>query len=334
MLNGEEGRQARELDDLIAWLKTEKPEMISLSNALLVGLARRLKTELGAPVICSLQGEDEYLDGLDAPYSAMAWETLSRRAADVDLFIAPSRYFGALMARRLKLAEDRVKVVSNGIDLEGFASVNRSNRAAGESPVIGYFGRMCRQKGLDVLVEAFILLRRGRTDVKLRVGGYCGPLDTAFVKGLRARLGSEGCLDRAEFHPNVSRGQKLEFFEGLSVFSTPATYSEAFGLYVIEAMAAGVPVAQPDHAAFPELIEATGGGVLCLPNDPISLASELGKLLDNPLRARALGEAGRKAVFERFGMDTMAIEIARVCEELLAAQRSISFPAEAMCANS
>ena len=130
MLRGEAGNQARELEELIAWLKTQpKPDVLCLSNALLVGMARRLKSEVGAPVACALQGEDFFLDGLPESHRAACWQTLAERAADVDLFIAPSRYFGDLMRERLGLAADRVRVVYNGINLDGYGAT-----AEGGSP--------------------------------------------------------------------------------------------------------------------------------------------------------------------------------------------------------
>ncbi len=93
MLRGEEGHQARELDELIQWLRREKPGVICLSNALLIGLARRLRSELRVPVICTLQGEDGFLDALPPGPRELAWQTMAGRAAEADLFIAPSHYF-------------------------------------------------------------------------------------------------------------------------------------------------------------------------------------------------------------------------------------------------
>jgi glycosyltransferase involved in cell wall biosynthesis len=167
---------------------------------------------------------------------------------------------------------------------------------------------MCPEKGLDILIEAYLLLReRGRVgNLKLRVGGSCGPADQAFVDSLRDRLRAKGLLSDVEFQPNLDRGAKLEFLRSLSVFSVPARYGEAFGLYVIEAMAAGVAVVQPQVAAFPELIEATGGGALCQAADPQALAGVIEELLQDPTRLRALGDAGRRAVFERFSAESMA----------------------------
>jgi len=187
---------------------------------------------------------------------------------------------------------------------------------------LGFFARMCPEKGLDTLVEAYLLLRqRGRVaNLKLRVGGSCGPADEAFVNSLRERLQANGLLPDVEFHPNVDRAAKLGFLRSLSVFSVPARYGEAFGLYVLEAMAAGVPVVQPRVAAFPELIEATGGGVLCAADDPRALAEAIEELLLDQPRARALGEAGRRAVFERFSAEAMAQAIAQVYAEVAGKQ--------------
>ena len=210
-------------------------------------------------------------------------------------------------------------------EAQGARPKARPNHTLRPSPsalplILGFFARMCPEKGLDTLVEAYLLLRqRGRAgNLKLRVGGSCGPADEPFVNSLRERLRANGLLADVEFHPNIDRAAKLGFLRSLSVFSVPARYGEAFGLYVIEALAAGVPVVKPRVAAFPELIEATGGGVLCAANDPRALAEAIEELLLDQARARALGEAGRRAVFERFSAETMARAMAQVYTELAA----------------
>ena len=318
MLRGEAGNQARELDELIAWLQQKPhPDIICLSNALLVGLVRKLKQELRSPVVCMLQGEDCFLDSLPQPQRDEAWKTLAERAAEADLFIAPSRYFSGLMTKRLGLPTDRVRVVFNGINLEGYSTVTNYELRVRSSPVLGYFARMCPEKGLDRLVDAYILLkRRERTKhLKLRVGGGCGPSEEPFVNALRERLKTNGVLHDVEFHPNLDRQSKLEFLQSLSVLCVPALYSEAFGLYVVEALASGVPVVQPRAASFPELIEATGGGVLYEPGDVKALADAVEGLFADPENLRALGEAGRKAVWKAFSAERMAENIVRVCQE-------------------
>lgn len=318
MLRGEEGRQARELDELIAWLKTQTtPDVICLSNALLVGMARKLKAELGATIVCTLQGEDAFLDGLPDSHRETAWQLLRERAADVDRFIAPSRYFGDLMTRRLGLPPPKVFVVYNGISLDGYEVQSPNPKAQGQSaPVLGYLARMSKDKGLDTLVEAFIILKqRGQVPrLKLQIGGSYGPGDEPFVKSLRKRLAEAGYIGEVAFFPNLSRTEKIDFLQGLTVFSVPALYGEAFGLYLIEALAAGVPVVQPRHAAFPELVEATGGGLLAEPGDARSLADKIEQLLLNPDQALALALSGQTAVRERFTTPAMAQETLRVFE--------------------
>jgi glycosyltransferase involved in cell wall biosynthesis len=318
MLRGEEGNQARELDELIGWLAQKPhPDVICLSNALLVGLVRKLKQELRSPIVCMLQGEDYFLDSLPPEQRDEAWRTLAERTAEVDVFIAPSRYFGGLMSKRLGLSANKLRVVYNGIHLEGYEKPEAGGRRP-ESPVLGYFARMCREKGLDRLVEAFLLLkRRERTrNLKLRVGGGCGPADEPFVKALRERLKTHGVLHDVEFQPNLDRAAKLRLLRSLDVFCVPALYGEAFGLYVLEALAAGVPVAQPGTASFPELIEATGGGVLYEPGNVEALADAVESLVMNPERRRALGEAGRKMVRQDFSADRMAENMARIFQQV------------------
>lgn len=319
MLRGEEGNQARELDELLAWLKTQpRPDVVLLSNALLVGFTRRLKAELGCKVICNLQGEDAYLDSMPSPLRERVWALLAERCRDCDLFLAPSRYFADTMARRLELPAEKVKVVFNGISLEGYAETPSFESRVPSSPTLGYFARMCREKGLDLLVETFIELKRRGTvpNLKLKVGGGCGPGDEAFVAQIKGHLRRAGCLGEVEFHPNLTRAQKVSFLRSLTVFSVPALYGEGFGLYLIEAMAAGVPVVQPRHAAFPELVAATGGGLIAEAN-AAALASAIEGLLLAPAQLRSLGEAGRCAVSELFTVDRMAGEVASQCEALL-----------------
>jgi glycosyltransferase involved in cell wall biosynthesis len=276
-------------------------------------MARRLKIGLQVPITCVLQGEDSFLDSLPEPQRKATWETLTERARDVDLFIAPSRYFGDLMQDRLKIPPERMRIVYNGINLAGYTQAT----IPPHPPVLGYFSRMSRVKGLDLLVESFLLLkRRDRTkNLRLRVGGGMGPSDEPFVESLRQRLRSQGCLADVEFCPNLDRPAKQSFLRSLTVMSAPALYGEAFGLYVIEAMASGVPVVQPRHASFPELIEATGGGLLCEPNAS-ALADGIEELLSQPERAQALGEAGRQAVLRRFSVERMARDIVEVFLEI------------------
>lgn len=308
MLRGEEGNQARELRELVQYLKRDShPHVVSLSNALLVGLAREIKRELNTSVVCMLQGEDYFLDSLPDSHRQQTWDTLAERCRDIDLFIAPSRYFGELMTRRLRLPPEKVRVIYNGIHLAGWETA----AVPPDPPVLGFFARMCREKGLHLVVEAFIALRqRGRLPhLKLHVGGAMGPGDQPFVEELKQRLQGQGLLGDTTFFCNITREQKQQFFRRISVCTIPALYGEAFGLYLIESWAAGVPVVQPPAASFPELIEQTAGGIVARAADATALADALEEiLLNETARARA-GAAGRAAVEQRFTAPVMAAEI-------------------------
>lgn len=325
MLRGEQGHQAREVNELTAWLKEHhRCDVIALSNVLLCGLARRLKQELRVPVVCMLQGEDTFLDGLPPPFREEAWRVVAERAAEIDLFLAPSRYFGDLMARRLGIPPGKMRIVPNGISLDGYSAQRPESKVQGP-PVLGYFARMCEVKGLGLAVEVFIeLKKRGCVpDLQFHVGGGCGPGDVPFVEEQKGRLTAAGVLTDTRFFPNVSRAEKISFLASLDVFCTPALYGEAFGLYVIEALAAGVPVVQPRHAAFPEIVEATGGGLIAEPN-ATALANAVEELLLHPSRAQALGAAGREGVRQHFSVQRMAEQTLRCYHELVPAPASSS----------
>lgn len=314
MLLGENGKQAKELDELIEWMRQHgKPDAVWLSTALLVGLARGIKRQLGIPVLGSLQGEDSFLDSLTEPWRTRCWETLAERARDVDALVAPSRYYSDLMGRRMKLPSHRLHVIANGIDVDDFAPA-----AAEPAPLaIGYLARMTAGKGLGTVVDAFVLLKkRGRfPEAKLLVAGAMTASDEFFVESLKTRLNAAGFSSDVEFHANISREEKAAFLRRLTLLSVPATYGEAFGLYIAEAWASGVPVVQPNCAAFPEMIEATKAGRLFEPANTEALATEWEKLLANPAEARALGLLGRGAVERDFTTARMAEQFVALTRE-------------------
>ena len=312
MLQGEEGRQLKELDRLVEWLSTQenRPDIICLSNILLAGLAKTIKQRLGVPVVCLLQDEDGFLDGLVSPYSQQAWQIISERVGDINAFIGVSKYYTETMQQRLQLDPDRTYVVYTGISLDGY----ESHRAEPEVPTIGYLSRMCPDKGLDTLVDAFLKLKKNEKlrDAKLRIAGGKRSDDEAFLKKIRQKLHSHGVIDDVEFLSDFDREARIAFLRSLSVLSVPEKQPVAYGLYVLEALAASVPVVEPESGVFPELLAITGGGLLYEPNNVDALADTLGSLLLNPDKARQLGEQGRAAVFEKFNIEQTAEQMVRI----------------------
>jgi glycosyltransferase involved in cell wall biosynthesis len=304
-LAGEEGNQWPEWRRALDWIKNEvKPDVISLSNGLLLGLCPVIERDLGIPVVASLQGEDSFLDTLVEPYREQCWEAMRRNAQHVTRFVAASRYYADNMRERLGVSAEKMSVVHNGLELTSFAAAKPDQNW----PTIGYFARMIHGKGLTTLVDAYIELHRRGTvpRLKLKIGGSKTAGDEKYLTGLRAKLKAAGCEGRVEWHPNVSFTDKVKFFRDLTVFSVPATYGEAFGLYILESIASGVPVVQPRHAAFPELIEITQGGVLCEPDDVKSLADALETTLQDSLLREKLINQGMARVRSEFSASKMA----------------------------
>jgi len=317
MLQGEDGRQVKELDRFVDWLVTEqqKPDVVCLSNVLLAGLVRRIKQRLGVPVVCLLQDEDGFLDGLSSPYAEQAWAVVHERVRDIDAFLAVSKYYADTMTARLKAESARVHVVRMGVELDAY----KPHDSGPAVPTIGFLSRMCPERGLETLVDAFILLKRNPSlrSAKLRVsGGRCGA-DEPFLGRMQSKLKAAGVLDDVEFLQAFDRDAKLEFLRSLSVLSVPEPQPVAYGLYVLEALAMGVPVVEPAIGCFPETIAATDGGVLYQPNTAERLAQVMGPLLLDVQVSRELGGRGRAGMLKAFDISHTAGEMIRVLEQIV-----------------
>ena len=306
VLQGEEGRQKKELEKLVDWLEADfKPDVVVLTNSMFIGFARPIRRRLGVPVLCALQGEDIFLEDLVEPYKTKALKELRRRAGEVDGFIAPCTYYADFMSDYLQVPPQRIDVVELGITLAGHGQ--QSRRHAGRF-TLGYLARICPEKGLHILVEAFALLAQKpqNAHLHLEVAGYLGKRDEAYFDDLKKQLEDLGLADRCRFWGEVDRQQKIEFLSGLDAFSVPTVYREPKGLFLLEAMANGVPVVQPEHGAFPQMLEATGGGLLVSGPQPEAVAAGIERLMEDDALRQRLGEAGKKAVHANYGEATMA----------------------------
>lgn len=314
MLRGEEGAQARELEKLVDWIAgAERPDVVWLSTGLLAGVVRRIQERVGVPVLCSLQGEDGFLNSLQEPHRSACWREMGERLGEIGPVVAPSRFFADRMERGLGLEGGLVRVISNGISLNGYPEQVDGSR----EPVVGFMARLCAEKGLDLVVEAFLdLCRRGSVPgVRLRCAGTMTSGDASYVRGLQKRASDAGFGDRVEFLPNISRERKIEFLSGLGVLSVPAMYGEAFGLYLLESMACGVPVVQPRSGGFSEIVEESGGGVIFEPFGAGPLADTWERVLLDPVCQREMGRLGRRAVETRFSMRAMAESFLKLSED-------------------
>lgn len=320
-LQGDEGFQRKELERLALWLAEDySPDLINLPNSMFVGAARLLKQYTGAPVVCSLTGEDLFIEGLREPFRSRAIETLRERACEVDHFIAISEYYADHMTELLAIDRSRIDVVPIGIDSGGFCSLeDRKPGREGRPFTIGYLARLAPEKGLHVLADAFIALKRlsGMDRTRLQIAGFLSGKDRTYLRETLDRLKKAGLEEHVDFRGEITFEEKVEFLRTIDVLSVPTTYHEPKGLFLLEAMASGVPVVQPAHGAFPELIEATGGGVLVAPDDPVALAQALHRIATDADRGQSMGEAGWRAVRDRFTAERMAHRTREVYEGVL-----------------
>ena len=323
MLEGDRGVLRKEFAKLLEWLADEPtPDVVNLPNSLLIGLARPLREALKRPVCCTLQGEDLFLEGLVEPYRSRAIELIRRQVADVDRFIAVSDYYVPVMAKVLAVPEHRIAVVPLGINMKGY---EQRRPRAGSTDVfrVGYFARLAPEKGLHVLAQAYQIFRKktgsdaGSPRISLEAAGYIGRAQASYLEAVKRQMASAGLAGEFTYHGAVDRDGKLAFLQTLDVLSVPATYDEPKGVFLLEAMASGVPVVQPRRGAFTEIVERTGGGLLVAPDDPAALADGLYELWKDRAKADALGARGFQGVRAHYSVERSTDRLMDVYESLV-----------------
>lgn len=283
MLQGEHGVLRREFEKLVEWFRHEPPpDVVNLPNSLLISMAAPIKAALGRPVCCTLQGEELFLNGLHVPFRDEALRLIREQVRHVDRFIAVSDYCAEFMGGWLNIPREKMAVVPLGIRTDGYERRERAREA--HSPFrVGYFARIAPEKGLLELADAYVRFRRQAPLVPARLdaAGYLAPSSRAYLHRVERLLEQAGLSSEFTYRGEVDRDGKLAFLGELDVLSVPATYDEPKGMFLLEAMARGVPVVQPRRGAFVEIVQQTGGGVLVEPDNVDSLAEGLRALADD-----------------------------------------------------
>jgi glycosyltransferase involved in cell wall biosynthesis len=316
MLEGDRGVLRKEFDKLLEWLAAEPvPDVVNIPNALLISLARPLRDALGRPICCTLQGEDLFLEGLVEPYRTQAIDLIRAQVPHVDRFISVSHGYVAKMSAMLAIPADRIDVVPLGITLDGY---ERRSHDEGVFRV-GYFARLSPEKGLHALAEAYPLFRQrtGDAPVRLEAAGYLGAAERPYLDRIKQDLEKAGLAGEFTYHGAVDRAGKLKFLRTLDVLSVPAPYDEPKGVFLLEAMASGVPVVQPRRGAFTEIVETTGGGILVAPDDPAALAEGLHTVWRDRELARTLGERAFRGVRAHYSITRSADRQLEVYDAML-----------------
>ena len=315
MLLGEQGKQKKELEEMVDWIARHgNADVIHISNALLLGLAKQLKEKTGAKIICSLQDEDVWVDVMEDPFRNKVWKLMGEKAHDVDHFIAVSDYYAGVSIDRMGLPKEKVTTIHLGVDPEEYTYRNSAEKPR----TIGYISRTCHENGLDILVDAFHILKKdaGFEDVKLLItGGHTGD-DKKYLREIRKSISENGFENDVAFRERFDGEDRMQFFNEVAVMSVPVRNGEAFGIYITEAMASGIPVVQPEVGAYPEIINKGEGGIIFGENNPEKLAEALKKLLSDKELLQEQSEKARKSAMENFNIFSLGKTLTGVYESL------------------
>jgi len=308
MLRGAAGNQRKEIEKLTHWLRHEAapPDLSVLPNSLLASLARPVKEATGRPVVCTLQGEELFIDGLREPFKSETLRLIRESVGEVDAFVAVSDYCAEFMARLLDIPDAKMRVVPLGVSAADFPTAARTRD---ETFTVGFFARVAPEKGLHLLCEAYKLFRGregGPPSARLEAAGYLGPEHKSYFEGIESRMKDWGLGGEFGYHGALERREKIDFFHGLDVFALPATFDEPKGLPALEALASGVPALLPRRGAFTEIAARAGGALLIKPDSAESLAEGMFKLWRDPALAAELGRAGARGVREHYTVARMA----------------------------
>ena len=318
MLEGTHGHQRKEFDKLVHWLRDQpRPDVIDISNSMLIGIAEPLKKALGCPVNCTLQGENIFLGHLPEPYRSRAVALIREQVAHVDSFVAVSDYYAGCMSRYLEIPGAKMHVVPLGVDVDRF-------RPGGDAPggplTIGYLGRIAPEKGIHRLCDAYRALRaRGElAGCRVELAGWLGPEHADYWRKIESGIAGRDLSADIHYRGELELGDKVAFLQGLDLFVVPAEYDDPKGLSLIEAMACGVPVVAPRRGTYTELVERTGGGVLVEPEDDGALEQALAALAADPERRAELGRRAAAGVRARYSTDEMTTRALDVYARLTA----------------
>ncbi len=312
MLEGEQGPQKKEFEKLVYHLgHMPRPDVVTLPNSLLIAMARPVRQAVGAPVYATLQGEDLFLEGLTEPYRGRSLDLIRRQLREVDGFVAVSEFCARLMSAYLSIPKEKMHVVPLGVNTR---DLERKPDRSGGIFRIGYFARITPEKSLHQLCEAYRWMRQeaGLPPSRLEAAGYLAPEHQQYLRIIEAQMKEWNLDGEFHYHGALDREHKVNFLQSLDVLSVPSMYAEPKGLYALEAMACGVPVVQPNHGAFPEMLEKTGGGLLAEPDNPASFGRNLMRLYEDAALRAELGRRAHEGVRAHYTVQHMARLAARV----------------------
>jgi phosphatidyl-myo-inositol alpha-mannosyltransferase len=281
-------------------LRTYRPEAVHVHEPLTPSASMAAAMTTRAPVVATFHAHSERsrLFDLAAPALRRVWRRLDAR-------IAVSETAARFVSDRLG---DGIRVIPNGVDVERFGAATQAEDLPPGRKLL-WVGRLDPQKGFRVAVRAFERLAPELPDLTLVVAGD-GKDRSALVElplPVRERVIVLGTVDR-ETLPR--------YHAAADAFVGPAVGQESFGIVLVEAMAAGLPVVATDIPGYREVVDQGVEGLLVPPRDPVAMAEALRRVLEDEELAKSLGEAGR-ARARRYSWDVVGRDIEAVYGEVL-----------------
>ena len=317
MITGDDPAFANYVSLLIDWIKNEEtPDVIHLSSSLLIGIAKELKHHFDTPIVCSVQDEEIWIDSLKKSYAGIAWHSIADNVGYINRFITTSEFYKAAVQKRIPRI-NHVEVIYPGVDHERYYATEFPNK-----PTIGFFYRMSRVNGLDILAEAFVKLKERKVipNLQLKIGGGFSGKDKPFLKHVKEIL--KPYKEDVEIFDKYKLEDHATFYHAISAICVPITFEESVGLYLCEAFASGRPAVEPATGSFPEIVSEAG--ILYHPNDSESLCNALQQLLSDPFRYEQASAKAIELSQTRYNYQVMAQKLIKIYTSLFNNYHGIS----------
>ena len=304
MLKGSAGPQQREITEFVAYLAAEmQPDLVLFSNALLSGVMPELKRHYSGAVLCLLQGDDIFLDALSKRWKKPVMDQIQANCRLFDGFVTHSQYYEDFMRDYLQLQDARFIRIPLSID----PAIPQAP-APQPNGTIGYFARICPEKGIQNLLASVDILKDHPT-ARFQIAGYLPSQHRRWFEKLRARAERIAPGQIEWLGSPETREEKFQIISQFDVVCVPTDYPEPKGLYVLEAGLLGIPCVLPNHGAFPELAAELQSCHLYDPGDKDGLSNALQAVLREPPSHDELQLPQR--VRHAYGMQETA---PRICE--------------------
>lgn len=279
-----------------------------------------------------------------------------RKLRDIDLIVTCSDYITGTIRSRFPEIAARCHTLYNAVDTDSFHPPRDVSMPSYNADRLLYVGRISPEKGVHVLIRAFKIVAESRPGLQLHIVGNATLMPYLFLwpdrkdqaiasleafygktlfdmvrrqlflraKGYLADLAGEiAGDDRIVFQGAVLHPGLIELYHRAAMLVFPSVWNEPFGMPTAEAMACGLPVVSTCSGGIPEIVEDGRTGLLVARDDVGELARGIRQLIDDPARARAMGEAGRQRVLQRFTWDTSARHLIDLIEGVPFNQHSL-----------